>query len=283
MKAFFGWVKQWARTAYEAATRVEFYRTAGARKTGDAVGYLAMFAVVWTLPIAVMFFVGLRQVSQHVAEGLRTDIPPGTVFEMKDGKLSNNLQEPLVFRSEGAVVIVNTASSTLSLQEGESGIVVGQTGIEQSDDVGGETVDFSRAPDFRVTREDLMADIARWAPLALFVASLLALVFMFLTFWGGFLLNALIHGFALWLILKLWKRPQPWRASFIAASYAATAAIVLSMILQGVAQASMLPDLVYWAFIAWIAYDTVKGGAHERNREKAAADRPHTEGKSGPV
>ena len=281
MKAFIAWITQWARTAYEAATRVEFYRRLETRRTGEAVGHLAMFAVLWTVPLSVMFFIGLRQVSNRMAEGLRNDIPAGTVFEMKDGHLSNNLEEPLVFRGKDATVIVNAASSTLSLEEGEDGLVFGGDAIYQQDGDKHETMNFRNAPDFKVSREELMEKIARWAPLALFVGSFLTLIFMFLTFWAGFLLNALLHGFTLWLLLKVLKRPRPWRASFAAAAYAASAPIVLNLAFSGVPQAQALPDIAYWAYIAWIAYDAYKGGTHER--KETAVDRPHTEGESKPV
>lgn len=287
MKAFLSWIAQWGRTAVKAATDVAFYRTAGDRRTGEAAGHLAMLAVLWTLPIAIMFFVGLRAVSGRLAEGLRTDIPPGTVFEMKEGRLSSNLEEPLVFREDGAVVIVNTASSTLTLREGESGIVVGPDGIEQVEGERRQVVGYGDAPDFRVGREELMESLARWAPLVLFLGSLFALVFTFLSFWAGFLLNALLHGFALWLLFKLIRRPRPWRPTFVAAAYAATASIAVAALAQFAPRMEFLPDLVYWGFIAWIAYDAYKGGApaspkegtHERKPE-AAAERPHTEGQS---
>ena len=216
MSAFFGWIKHWARTALEASTRVEFYRRAGERKTGEAVGHLAMLAFLWTLPLSAMFFAGLRQVSIRVAEGMKSSIPPGTVFEMKDHALSNNLQEPLVFPVRDGVIIVNTASSTLTLSEGEDGLVIGATGIAQREDGRDASVDFKDVPDFRVDREGLMVQIGRWAPLTLFLGSLFVLVFMFLAFWSGVLLNALLHGFALWLLLKVIKRPRAWREAFVA-------------------------------------------------------------------
>lgn len=279
MKAFFAWIAQWGRAAWTAATDVAFYRTAGDRRTGEAVGHLAMFAVLWTLPLTVMFLIALRGVTTHLAQGLREDIPPGTVFEMKDGRFSNNLQDPLVFREEGGAFIMNTASSTLALEEGEDGIVVGPEGIEQVEGARRQVISYDDAPDFRVDREGLMAGLARWAPLALFVGSLIALVFTFLAFWGAFLLNALVHGFALWLLLKVLKRPRPWRASFIAAAYAAGAPIVLGALFPSTGLPGALPDLVYWGYVAWIAYDAYKGGAHERKQE-TAADRPRTEVRS---
>ena len=282
MKAFISWIKQWALTAYEAVTNVAFYRRLESRKTSEAVGHLSMFAVVWTVPLSVMFFIGLRDVTARLAEGIRADIPQGTVFEMKGGKLTNNLQAPLIFGGGDAVVIINTATTTLDLQEGEDGIAVGSSQMVQQDGPKRQTLDYSKAPDFRLGREELLEKIARWAPFALFLGSLLVLIFMFLTFWAGFLLNALIHGFALWLLLKLLKRPRPWREAFVAASYAATAAIVLSLVLSGNGTLAPLPDIVYWGFIAWIAYDAYKGGHHER-KETAPADRPRTEGQSGPV
>lgn len=283
MKSSLAWLKQWARTAVQAATRVEFYREASSRRTGEAVGHLAMLAVVWTLPLTVMFFSGLREVTARLAAGLRDDIPAGTVFEMKDGRLSNNLAEPLVYRAEDGAIIVNTASSTLGLKEGEDGIVIGAEGVEQRDGDRVETLSYADAPDFSVSRETLMKKISRWGPLALFLASLFVLVFMFLTFWSGILLNALLHGFALWLLLKVIRRERKWREAFVLGAYAATAPALLKMAFQGIGGwPAALPDVAYWAFIAWIAYDAYrrgaavppKGGSHER-KEEAAVDRPH--------
>jgi len=291
MNAFFTWIKQWGRTAYEAVTRIAFYRRVGERKTGEAVGHMAMLAVLWTFPLTILFFIGLRQVAGHLAEGLRDDIPPGTVFELKDGRLTNNLTTPLIFREKDGVIIVNTATTTLALEEGETGVVIGSEAIVQQDGPKTESVSFKDVPDFRIGREELLDKTARWAPVALFLVSLLVLVFAFLVFWGGFLLNALLHGFVLWLLLKVIKRPRAWREAFVAACYAATASVALRFLVQGVGPISALPDIVYWGFIAWIAYDAYKhgaptaphtGGTHER-KEDAAADRPHTEGESGPV
>ena len=281
MKAFFAWLKHWARTAYAASTRVEFYRRVGERKTGEAVGHLAMLAVLWTLPVVVLFFIGLRHAADRVVEGLRTDIPPGTVFEMKGGKLTNNLQAPLVFREKDGTVIVNTATTTLTLADGEDGVVVEREGIFQQDGAKTETLSFHDAPDFKFGREELMEKIGRWAPFALFLISLFVLIFMFLAFWAGILLGALLHGFALWLIFKVIKRPRPWRETFVAAAYAATASVILRLLVQGIEPLSALPDIVYWGFIAWIAYDAYKGGSHER--KEAAPDRPHPKGESKPV
>lgn len=283
MKAFFGWIKHWARTAYEASTSIGFYRRVKERKTGEAFGHMAMLAVVWTLPLTVMFFIGLRQVTSRLAEGLRTDIPPGTVFEMKDGRLTNNLQAPLVFRERDAVVIVNTATTTLGLAEGEDGIVIDSESIVQQDGAKRETVSFHDAPEFKIGREELLEKIARWAPLALFLGALFVLIFMFLAFWVGIILNALLHGFALWLLFKVVKRPRPWREAFVASAYAATASVILRMVVHDSGPFAVLPDIVYWGFIAWIAYDAYKGGSHERKEEAAAVDRSRTEGTSGPV
>lgn len=281
---FLHWLKHWFRTCVAASTRIGFYRGLAGRKTGEAIGHLAMLAVVWVLPLTVLFFIGLRDAAAGLSEGLRTRIPPGTVFEMKDGTLSNNLQEPLVFREKDATIIVNTASSTLDLSEGEDGIVVGSGSIVQQDGPKREELSFKDAPDFKVNREDLMEQIARWAPLALFLGSLFVLVFLFLAFWAGFLLNALLHGLVLWLLLKIISRPWPWRTAFIAAAYAATASVALRLVLQGIEPLAALPDIVYWGFIAWIAYDAHKrGGTHERKEEKPAADGPRPEGTSGSV
>jgi hypothetical protein len=99
------------------------------------------------------------------------------------------------------------------------------------------------------------------------------LVFMILIFWSGIIVNAALHGFVLWLILKALKRPRSWRESFVIAAYAATASVLADIVLLGVQRLSSLPGLFYWAFILWIAYDAYKGGSHER-KEGALTDGP---------
>lgn len=241
-----------------------------------------MLTLLWTLPICVMLFVNLRQITERLASGLNSDIPPGTVFEMKDGTLTNNLNEPLVFREENAVVIINAASSTLGLAEGENGIVINSTFFEEREGARSQSVNYKDAPNFRISREEAISAVTRWAPLVIFLGSLFVLVLMVLVFWGGLVATAIVYGFMLWLMFKIIKRPHRWRQTFVIAAYAATASTLTRMVLQAFGFFSALPDLIYLGFILWIAYDTYKGGSHEP-KEGIVPDGPDVAGGSKPV
>lgn len=283
MNAFFSWIRSWARDAASSVTDVRFLRRTGHRKAGQAVGHLAMLAVLWTIPVTVLFFLGLRSVVGHVGGILRSDLPPGTVFEMKDGRLTNNLTEPLIFREEDSTVIINSASSTLTLAEGEDGLVVDALGITTQEGGQRDDVSFRGAPDFRVDREGLIERMSRWAPLGLFLGSLFVLVFVFLLGWAGLLVGGLVYGVILWLAFKALRRPQTWRSSFIVAAYATTAAALARFLTQGFEPLSFVPGLVTWLYLAWVAYDAWKeapspGGDHGRTEEGGGERRPDQDG-----
>lgn len=281
MRAFLAWMRQWFRDTGSAATRPASLRGFGGRRLGAALAHLATLAIVfWVLPFSVMFFVGARQGIAALDEGLRTRVPPGTFFELKGGKFTDNLQDPLVVRNPAFTLIVNTASSTLDLGPTENGVVVMQSGIFNQDGTRRESVSFATAPPFRISREDIRTDIARWAPLVLFLGSLVVLLSFFVIILAGFLLSAVLHALALGVALKIWKRPWHWKRAFVTAAYAATGPFILQALLTlADADLSLVTAAYYWALMAWILYDAVrsaptpgKGGLDER-KEKTV-DRP---------
>lgn len=281
MRAFLAWIKQWFRDASLAATRPTSLRAFGERRVGAALAHLAMLTLVfWVMPFSVTFFEGARQGIVALDQGLHTRVPAGAVFELKDGKLSNNLPNPLIVRNPDFTIIVNTASSTLDLSATETGVVVTSDGVLQQDGARRESVSFASAPPFRVSREEIMASLARWAPLALFAGSLFVLALVFSLLLLGFFGSAAGHALALWLALKIWKRPWHWKRAFVTAAYAATGPIVLQALLTLVdASFGFVSGLLYWGLIVWILIDHVrsapapgKGGNDER--KEAAVDRP---------
>ena len=281
MRAFFAWLKHWFRDALQAAIRPKFYRTVIDRKPQAALAHLAMLALLfWVLPFSVMFFSGARDGIRAVSDGLRTRVPVGTTFELKDGKFSDTLTDPLIVRNRDFTLIVNATSSTEDLSASETGIVVNADGVIQQDGFRRQTMSFASAPPFKMTREDLQSEIARWAAPLLFLGAIFVLLAVFATFFLGFFGSAVGHAFALWLALKLFKRPWNWKRVFSAAAYAATGPIALQALLSiPDADLSAFPALYYWAFIGLIVYDVVrssppeKGASHERSQE-AAVDRP---------
>lgn len=281
MRAFFAWLKQWFRDALAAAIRPTSLRAFADRRPGAALAHLAMLTLVfWVLPFSVTFFEGARHGIAALDEGLRTRVPAGAIFELKDGKLSDNLQDPLIVRNSDFTLIVNTASSTQDLSATETGIVVMPDGVYQQDGVRRESMSFASAPPFRMSREDIRTDIARWAPLVLFLGSLLVLLAVFAILLLGFFGSAVGHAFALWLAFKIWKRPWHWKRAFVVSAYAATGPIVLQTLLTfGDTDFSIVSTLLYWGLIAWIFYDTMRsasapGKGHDGERKETTVDRP---------
>jgi hypothetical protein len=281
MNAFLNWMKQWFRDANAAATRPSSLRGFGERRLDAALSHLAMLTVVfWVLPFSVMFFVGARQGIAALDESLRTRLPAGTVFELKGGKLTNNMAEPLVIRYPAFTLIVNTATSTLDLAAAENGVVVTETGIFNQDGGRRESVSFATAPAFKVSREEINEDIAHWAPLTLFLGSLFVLMAFFVIMTASFLFSAGFHALVLWLVLKMWKRPWSGKRAFVTAAYAATGPFILQALLTlGNTDFSVISVVLYWGLIALIVYDAIrsspvpgKGGPDEP--EEKTVDRP---------
>lgn len=260
---FLAWMQGWARDAFAAATRPQAVRGLGERRLGAAFAHLAALTIVfWVLPFAVSFFIGAQQGIAAVDDGLRTRVPADAVFELKDGKFSDNLRDPLVVRDPRFTLIVNTASGTLDLAATETGIVVTGGGIYQQDGTRRESISFASAPSFRMSRDDLQAALARWAPLALFLGSICVFLLVFSTLFGGFLISAAFHALALWLALKIAKRDRGWKRAFVTSAYAATGPLFLQAIFSlGGTGFDAIPALLYWGILAWILYDAVRNGS----------------------
>lgn len=261
MRPFFAWIRRTASVAVDAASKPGFYRDVWDRRVTDAVGNVALLTLAfWVIPFAIVFFLGMRHGIAAVSEGLRTQVPAGASFELKDGRLSNDLEEPIVIRRDGFTVIVQSASGTAALADGEDGLVVSSTGVYQQEGGRSETMSFADAPDFSVDREELIARVARWAPFVLFVGSFLALCAVFGIFTIGFLFSAAFHAAVLWLALKMFRRPRPWKRAFVASAYALTGPLVLRAIVSLADRPALdeLSNLLYWAVLAWIVYDLVK-------------------------
>ncbi len=282
---FFAWLNYWIRTAVAASSRKEFYRRLENRRALEALGHIALLtAFLWVLPFLVVFFVGMRQAAGSFMDGLHARVPAGTVFETQHGTFSDTLAAPLVFGGSDYKVIVNTATSTLTLNDGDTGLAIGQTGIVQQDGTERKEIAFAKLPAFRWTREDMLDNAARWAPLALFLFALLACVAVFSLYFAGFIASVLAHALVLWLAFKAAKRPWPWRRAFVAAAYAATLPIFLNALLSALdLNLGFIPNLLYWVILAWILYDAIKrspapgkGGSDER---KENVDRPDEGGR----
>lgn len=286
---FFAWLRHWIRTAIAASSRKDFYRHLDGRKPGEAVAHLALLAVfLWTLPFLIVFFVEVPRALRQAADGVRAHVPAGTTFEMKDGTLTSNLQEPLRFSEDGSVVVIDTATATSALPPYAGGpanaIVIGFDGIMQrTGDQEARYTSFKKVPDFSVSREEALAQFARWMPLALFLGAVLVSLAVFGLTLLGFLISVALHALVLWFALKVAKRPWPWKRAFVASAYAATGPIALNAVLStSGANLGAVSDVLYWLILIWIAYDAItrsgtasgKGGSDGR-KEEVPVDRPH--------
>lgn len=287
MNAFFAWCARWFREALDAVSRPASYREAAARKPGAALAHLAILALlILVLPASVVFFRSARLGITAVDEGLRTHVPPGTVFSVKDGRFSNTLPGPLVLSDGGVKFIVNDASSTLDLSASETGVVVDATGVTQHFGSRTQRDAFSRTPDFSVTREQLVDGIAHWTPVVLFVGGIAVLLLVFAAGFAWFAASAALGALVFWLALKLFKRPWPWKQAFVVTAYASTGPLVLRMLLS-FARTDLdgIPSALYWLLLAWMVYDVVKrspapgkDGSDERKETDGHGPRPQGEG-----
>jgi hypothetical protein len=281
MKKFLAWFRDYLRTVGAALTRLDFYRGLGARKASDAVGYLAVLLILlWVVPFSIAFFVGMRRGIESLDAAVRTRVPAGTIFELKDGRLTSTLAEPLVFEQDGMKLVVNTASSTLDLAEGEEGVVVRPEAIVQKAAGRVESLSYADIPGFRMSREEALDRLARYAPVVVLISSLVVLLGVSFALAFSYAIATLVHGFALWLLLRLLKRPWGYRRAWITAAYAATAPLFVK---AGAAafglDAGVAPTLLYWVLLGLVAYDEVKRnpaptGGLDGGQEQAAVDRP---------
>ncbi|WKZ28598.1 MAG: DUF1189 family protein [Patescibacteria group bacterium] len=290
---FFAWLRHWIRTAVAASSRPDFYRRLEDRKPGEAAAHLALLSLfLWTLPFLIIFFVEVPRALRYATENVLARVPAGTVFEMKDGRLSSNLEQPLKFSDDGSFVVIDTATATAALPPYEAGsintIVIGYDGIMQrTSDHEARFSSFKKIPNFSVSREKALGEFARWTPLALFLGALFMTLMVFGATWVGFLLSVALHGLLLWFALKLVKRAWPWKRAFIASAYAATAPIVLNAILSAAGfNLGTVPNVLYWLILLWIVYDAhVRGnnvpgkGGSDGKKEEIAVDRPGEDGR----
>jgi hypothetical protein len=267
------------RTVARSVVDVRFYRALSHKRPGEAAGYLAvLLTLCWMVPFAISFFIGARTLLDGLNRDLRRHLPPDAVFEFKDGKMSTNLAAPIVVRDDGAAFIVNTATTTLGLDDGEIGLVVNSDGIFQRkgpDDV--ENVDFKSAPDTRLTKADLDRAFGRLAPVVVFVTALLSLLMAAVLFSASIALLVAANGLLLWLAMKALKRPFDRSTVLVIAAYAASAPIMAKAIFfwSGV-DAGIIPLVLYWILLGAIAYELRKPGpppAPEKTEDKTETPR----------
>ncbi len=268
---FFSWLRQWIRTVIAAATRTEFYLRFEERKPREAAGHLALLSVfLWTLPFVVLCFFFVGTAVKSIVIGLREQVPPGTVFEMKNGSFSSSLSEPLVFGDEEFKIVINSASGTAALQAGESGLVVSASGIRERTPLREQEASFANVPDFRKSREELLEATVRWAPFAMFLTIAVMSLVVFGSVWIGFLASTALHGSLLWLALKICKRTWPWKRAFVVSAYAATGPILLNAILSASGlNLGAVSSVWYWLILIWIVYGAVKQSAPAPEKKEA--------------
>jgi hypothetical protein len=277
MKSLIHRANAFLRTVARCVVDVRFYRAIGHKRTGEAVGYLAVLLTIdWMVPFAVSFFIGARTLLDGLNRDLRRHLPPDAVFEFKDGKMSSNLTAPIVVREGGAAFIVNTATTTLGLEDGEVGIVVNGDGIVQRKGPGvTETVDFKSAPQTRVTKSDLDRALGRLAPLVVFIVALISLLVGAIGLSAGYAVLIAVHGLLLWLAMKALKRPLDRRTALVVAAYASSAPIMAKAIFfwSGV-EAGAIPLVLYWILLGAIAYELRKPEPPPAARSEAETETP---------
>lgn len=271
------WWKAWFRTVAKSVSNVAFYREVRLKRLSEAAGYMAvLLALSWMLPFAVSFFLQVRTGLEAFNRGLRTHVPAGTAFEMKNGKLTTSLAEPIVVRSGKSVFIVNTSDSALAPAADEVGLAVGSESIiQKSAPDRTEITSFASFPDFKTTKEGIDAWLegnARWLVLltALVVFSVLAILLA-----AGTGLMVAFHAAVFWMLLRLLKKHWHYKEVYVVALYAATLPVVSRAILTFAdVDAGFIPSALYWVLLAFILYDVYRGGEANVQGQKAAADRP---------
>jgi hypothetical protein len=261
MRRFIAWWQRYLKEVLSAAKDVGFYRGVPSRRPWDAVMHLAVLTlVVWTIPFAIAFFMAVRQGFDAFNEGFRGNVPPGTVFEMKQGRLTTTLPEPVVFREEGLAVVINASNTDIGLAEGESGLVVHADAAVSRDPEGRvETLPFAGMQDFKVTREDVDAWVNSNAVWIIVLAAILTLVGTFLGVVVSAVAVAAVYALFLMLATRVVRRPWGFRASFLVAAYAATLPLLAKAVFgwAGV-DAGLIPTGLYWILLGFIVYDAVK-------------------------
>lgn len=253
--------RNYSRTVIRSVTDLRFYREVRHKKVSATIGYLAVLLILfWIIPFSIAFFVGIRKGLDTFVLNLRTAIPLGTEFTMKDQKLTSNLTEPIVIRDQGLSIIVNTASSTLELDEGEVGVVVGsQAIVSKKAPDHFETVGYSTIPDFSISREGLDEWVGKYARWVILLVAVLSITILTVTLGAGYGIYIMAHAFFLWLVLRLLKRPLKYSAAFTITGFAATMPIILRSVFNwSGTDSGLIPTLLYWVLLAFIIYDAYR-------------------------
>ena len=270
------WWKAWFRTVAKSVSNVAFYREVRLKRLSEGAGYMAVLLVLaWMLPFAVSFFLQVRTGLTAFGRGLRTHVPAGTAFEMKKGRLSASLAEPIVIRGDKTAFIFNTADSGLALAPDEVGVVIGPESIVQKSSPDRSKITaFASFPDFKTTKEGIETWLERYARWLVLLAALVVFSALAVILAAGTGLMVAFHAFIFWAILRLLKKHWHYKEACVVALYAATLPVVSRAIFAfaGV-EAGMIPSALYWVLLGFILYDVYRGGtAHVQGQE--AASRP---------
>ena len=273
MHTFLRWISGFFRTILRCLYDVKAYRGLRHKPLGEAAGYLAvLLAVFAAVPFMVFFFMIVRQTLDAAGTEIRKDVPAGTVFELKKGRLTSDLKAPIVVRSGGDVFIVNDASSTLTLSASDTGIVVTGAGammVKEDVTVEPHMIDLTSAPEARVTKEgmlDWLSGSAPWFVLLLSVLVLLAFTGLTAVRYG---LSTALYALVVWLFLKLRKRPMPYKQAWAVSMYAVTGMVILGSAFEALGvDGGIIPTAYYWIVLAFVAYDLSKQEAHHEPEGK---------------
>jgi hypothetical protein len=280
MKTFVHRVSAFLRTSYRSLFDMTFYRGIRHQPLGGAVSYLAvLIAALWLAPLMVGFFVGARQGLDQLRLAVRKHVPPGAVFEFKDGRLSSNLADPIVVQEPNsrAVLIVNSASSSLKLADDEFGVAIGAEGLTQKRSPGhSESVSFKSVDDRRFSRGDVEDGIRRYAPWLLLIVALITLVAMSLILAGWHGAAVFGFGLAFFLLTRLLKKPMRYPEAVVIAAYAATGPIILkSMMSWTGADSGLIPAAFHWILLGFILYDWKRGETGNVERHQTSSGGPN--------
>ena len=262
------------RTIWKSLTDIRFYRGIRHKKPGEAVGYLAVLvSMFWLAPFLVMFFIGAHEGLKLVLGGVDLNVPAGTVFEIKKGVMTNNLESPIVVRKGGLVMIVNTSTSTMALDAKDLGFVVDQNFITARSDAKTETLPLAKFQDFRVSKEDALGHVRSGAPLAITLIALF-LLSLFAVATAFFLaISTVFYAFVLWLLMRIFKRPVTYREAWVLSAYAATVLVIAKTIMALIGQPEGgLPSALYWVMLGFVAFDLWKGGASDERPKETGTD-----------
>lgn len=264
-------------TVMRSVTDLRFFREVRNRRVRTAVGYLSVLLILfWIIPFSVTFFSGIRTGLDVFIGNLRKHVPAETSFELKDGVLTNTLDEPIVIREEQFTIIVNTATSDVGLSDGELGVVVGQTEMVSKDAPGHtETIAYSEIPDFEITRTEVDDWIAKHIRWVILLVSVIAFLVFTIGIGIGYGVYLALHAFMLWLALKLFRRQMSYGKSFVVAAYAATMPIIVKSVFSWSSiEIGSVATYLYWMLLAFVVYDFYKEKGAEHGPKKEAAPLP---------